>query len=110
MDQLKVAEAIDAIFEIYRKCNKYIDETAPWLLAKDETQKDRLNGVLYNLIESIRIATVYLQAFLPSTARSIFEQINTNITDYDTVSSFGAYDSRNIGQAHVLFQRIEKND
>ena len=76
MDELRIADAIDEIFNVLRASNKYIDETTPWVLAKDETQADRLKTVLYNLIESIRICTVYLQAFLPDTSKRIFEQIN----------------------------------
>ena len=68
MNELKVADALEEIFNAYRRCNKYIDETTPWLLAKEETKKDRLATVLYNLIESIRIETVLLQAFLPQSA------------------------------------------
>ena len=107
MNELKVADALEEIFNAYRRCNKYIDETTPWLLAKDETKKDRLATVLYNLIESIRIETVLLQAFLPQTAEKIFSQINTTKTSFDTISAFGQYDSEKVNEAEVLFQRIE---
>ena len=107
MNELKVADALEEIFNAYRRCNKYIDETTPWLLAKEETKKDRLATVLYNLIESIRIETVLLQAFLPQTAEKIFSQINTTKTSFDTISAFGQYDSERVNEAEVLFQRIE---
>ena len=76
MDDLRVADAMEAIFNLFRRCNKFIDETTPWTLAKDESQQDRLNDVLYLLLEGIRHGAVLLQAFLPDTAKSIFEQLN----------------------------------
>ena len=109
MDKLEISVALDSIFEVYRRCNKYIDETMPWVLAKDESKKDRLATVLYNLIESIRIATVYLQAFLPDTAKKIFTQINTDKINYDSISTFGLYSSgTKVNTPEVLFKRIEK--
>jgi len=109
MNELKVADSLDALFEIFRRCNKYIDETMPWVLAKDETKHDRLKEVLYNLIESIRIGAVLLQAYLPETSSKIFEQINTNYTSFDTIDKFGYYESGNkVGKAEVLFKRIDK--
>ena len=109
MDNLEVSKALEAIFDLLRSCNKYIDETMPWVLYKDESARDRLKTIIYNLVESIRIATVYLQAFLPDTAKSIFEQLNTNITEYDSVNEFGKYPSGNkIGVPEVLFARIDK--
>ena len=96
------------LFLKFRRCNKYIDETMPWILAKDETKQDRLSTVLYNLVESIRYGTVLLQAFMPDTAKKIFEQINTNKTNFDTLDKFGYYESgTKVGKAEVLFQRIE---
>ena len=77
MDHLAIGEAIEEIFDVLRRCNKYIDETEPWVLAKDENKKERLETVLYNLLESIRVCAVYLQAFLPDTAESIFKLLNT---------------------------------
>ena len=107
MDELKVADSLDILFEIFRRCNKYIDETMPWVLAKDEAKQDRLNEVLYNLVESIRIGVVMLQAYLPDTANKIFEQLNTNYTNFDTLDKFGYYESgTSVGNAEVLFQRI----
>lgn len=108
MENLEVSKAITCIFDLLRNCNKYIDETMPWILAKDEAKKDRLATVLYNLIECIRISTVLLQAFIPDTCKKIFEQINTNNISYDSVSKFGGYESNTkVNKAEVLFQRIE---
>ena len=109
METLEVSKALDTIFDLLRSCNKYIDDTMPWVLFKDETKKDRLMTVIYNLIECIRIAAVYLQAYLPDTAKNIFEQINTDIIGYDSINKFGQYPSGNkVGVASVLFLRIEK--
>lgn len=109
IDKFKVADSLERIIEAYRRCNKYIDETMPWVLAKDDSKRDRLATVLYNLVEAIRNVTVYLQAYLPDTADSIFSQINTDIRDYNSVSSFGAYVSgTKVNDPVVLFQRIEK--
>lgn len=109
IEKLEVSKALDHLFELFRDCNKYIDETMPWVLAKEEDKQDRLSTVLYNLIESIRIGTVLLQAFLPDTANNIFRQINTEYTTYDTLDKFGYYNSEKVGEAKVLFQRIETN-
>ena len=109
MDNLRIADSLDEVFEIFKRCNKYIDETTPWILAKDEGKLDRLSTVMYNLVESIRIGAVLLQAYLPDTASSIFNQINTDITSYDTIGEFGKYVSgTKVGEAKVLFQRIEE--
>lgn len=109
MDNLRIADSLDEVFEIFKRCNKYIDETTPWILAKDESKLDRLSTVMYNLVESIRIGAVLLQAYLPDTASSIFNQINTDITSYDTIKEFGKYVSgTKVGEAKVLFQRIEE--
>ena len=108
MDTLEVSKALEAIFDLLRSCNKYIDETTPWVLFKDDSKKDRLATVIYNLIESIRIATVFLQAYLPDTAKSIFKQINTDITDYDSTKTFGLYKSgTKVNEPKVLFERID---
>ena len=107
MDELKIAEALENIMSIYRLANKYIDQTEPWKLAKDENKKERLKTVLYNLIEAIRVATVYLQAFLPETAEKIFKQINTNEKDISSTLKFnGTYTK--VGNPEILFARIEK--
>ena len=108
MNGLEVSKAIASIFDVLRECNKYIDETMPWVLAKDESKKDRLATVLYNLIECIRICTVLLQAFIPDTCEEIFNQINTDNISYDSTSEFGGYKSgTRVNKAEVLFQRIE---
>ena len=110
MDNLRIADSLDAIFEIFRRCNKYIDETMPWVLAKDESKRDRLATVLYNLVESIRYGAVLLQAFMPDTAEKIFKQINTDKTMFDTLDKFGYYESgTKVGKAEVLFMRIDTN-
>ena len=109
MDNLRIADAIDEIFSCLRASNKYIDETTPWILAKDEKEIDKLRTVLYNLIESIRICAVYLQPFLPQTALKIFKLINTGLTSYESTIDFGAYVSgTKVGEAEILFGRIEK--
>ena len=108
MDKLEVSKAITSIFDLLRNCNKYIDETMPWVLAKDESKRDRLNTVLYNLIECIRISSVLLQAFIPDTCDKIFNQINTFNTSYDSIFEFCGYKSgTKVNKAEVLFQRIE---
>lgn len=108
MEKLEVSKALDVIFDLLRSCNKYIDETMPWILAKDDSKKDRLSTVLYNLIESIRIATVLLQAFIPETADNILHQINCNLRDYNTIDTFGGYESgTKVNNPEVLFKRIE---
>ena len=107
IDDLDISLALENIFDLLRSCNKYIDDTTPWILAKDENKKDRLATVLYNLVECIRISTVLLQAFMPDTDSNIFRQINTNKTTFDTLDRFGVYDSSNVNKAEVLFRRIE---
>ena len=108
MDELKVGDSLEAILELFRRCNKYIDETAPWLLAKDETNKARLNTVLYNLLEGIRIGTVLLSSFMPETAAKVYEQINTEQTSYDSLKEFGAYEcSKVTDQPEPLFARLD---
>ena len=107
MNMLRIADSLDCIFDIFRRCNKYIDETTPWVLVKDKSKTDRLKTILYNLIESIRYGAVLLQAFIPDTAESIFKQINTDQNSYDTLDRFGYYKSGSIvGEAEVLFNRI----
>lgn len=108
MNELKVGEAIEEIMEVLRKCNKYIDETTPWSLAKDESKKERLATVLYNLLESIRICTILLSPFIPTTCENIFRQLNTTITDYNSITKFGALQTNNIlNKPEILFTRIE---
>ena len=108
MNKLEVPKALDSIFDLFRSLNKYIDETTPWILAKNDSKKDRLATVLYNLIEGIRIGTVLLRPFIPETTEKIFKQINTDNTSYDSVKEFGGYkSSTKVGTPEVLFQRIE---
>jgi len=108
MDHLKIADAIDEVFHCLRASNKYIDETMPWALAKEEASQDRLKQVLYNLTESIRICAVYLQPFLPDTAEKIFEYINTDKIQYETTKIFGQYASgTKVNESAILFKRIE---
>ena len=109
VDNLELSNAIDKIFDLFRKCNKYIDDVTPWILVKDESKKGRLECILYNLLECIRIGSVLLQAFLPTTAEKIFKQINTKETSFDTIEKFGNYESPNtVNTPEVLFARIEK--
>ena len=111
MNELRIADAIDAIFTVLRASNKYIDETTPWILAKDENEQDRLKNVLYNLVESIRVCAVFLQPFLPDTANKIFELINTKETSYESTEKFGAYKSGTLlNNPEILFVRIENED
>ena len=109
INEFRLADSLEVLFDIFRRCNKYIDETTPWALAKDESKKERLGTVLYNLVEGIRIGTVLLQAFLPDAASKIFEQINTDKKNFNTLDKFGYYESGNkVGNAEVLFKRIDK--
>ena len=108
MDELKVGDSLEAIIELFRRCNKYIDETAPWTLAKNEDDKVRLNTVLYNLIEGIRIGCVLLEPFMPEIAKKVFEQINTEKTDYDSLNTFGGFEcSKVTDKPEVLFARLD---
>ncbi len=109
MDNLRVADAIDVIFGLLRRSNKYIDETMPWALAKDETKQERLQTVLYNLVESIRIAAVLLESFLPETSAKILDQINATQKDYLDLNTFGLYESgtKVTSQPQALFMRLD---
>ena len=108
MNNLRVADSLDAIFDIFRRCNKYIDETMPWVLSKDEKHFDRLSTVLYNLVESIRFGAVLLQAYMPDTSKKIFEQLNTDVKDFNSLDKFGYYESgTKLNNSFVLFQRID---
>lgn len=108
MDDLRVADAIEAILDLLRRLNKYIDETAPWALAKDEANKVKLNTVLYNLLEGIRFATVLISPFMPETSENVFKQINTNKTDYDSIQTWGQLELNKVTEAPTpLFQRID---
>lgn len=95
MDDLRVADAITEIFVLFKRCNKYIDETEPWVLAKDEAKKDRLATVLYNLVEGITIGASLLEPYMPQTAEKIVAQLNTQIRSFDDIEKFGLYPSGN---------------
>ncbi len=109
METLHVADALDEIWTLLRRSNKYIDETQPWVLAKSEENRGRLGTVMYNLAESIRIAAVLLGAFLPETAEKIFAQLNVSDKSYDSALSFGATKAgTKVGEATPLFARIDE--
>lgn len=109
MSELKIGDALQEIFEVLRKCNKYIDDTTPWILAKDEAKQARLGTVLYNLLESIRICAVLLSAFLPDTAEKIFDQLNTEVNSFDSTNEFGLLTSGiKLKEPGHLFDRIDK--
>ena len=111
LSEYRVSDTLDAIFTLAKRCNKYIDETAPWALAKDESKKARLGTVLYNLLESIRFVAVLLSPFLPETSEKILAQINTDIKDYDSLSAFGALKVGTVvGMAEPLFARIDAKE
>ena len=112
MDELRAADAITEIFNLFKRCNKYIDETEPWVLAKDEAKKDRLATVLYNLTESITIGASLLWPYLPATSEKIVAQLNTEIRDYDKLSEFGLYKNgtKVTEKPEILFARMDIND
>ena len=103
MDSLQISDAISEIFNLLRASNKYIDDTTPWILAKDESLKDRLETVIYHLLEAIRVSAVFLEAFLPDTSESMLKQINTSCKDF-VYSSSNQYE---LGKPTPLFMRIE---
>lgn len=109
MESFHLADACADIFTMLRRANKYIDETTPWTLAKSEETLPRLKTVIYNLLETIRTGAVLLTSLLPQTAESIFRQIGTDVTDFDSVSAFGALaPGKEVGEAVPLFQRIDE--
>lgn len=107
MEKLRVADAMTEIFTLFKRCNKYIDETMPWALAKEEEKKDRLATVLYNLVEGIYIGTTLLEPFMPETAQRIFKQIHAETRGMDTLETFGLYPSGSqvTSQPEILFAR-----
>lgn len=108
INNLRIPEALEAIFDLVGRANKYIDETTPWILAKDESKKERLGTVLYNLIESLRISSVLLSAFLPDTSKKINEQINASNVEWASVSSFdGTIVGTKVVKGDSLFPRID---
>ena len=109
MDEFKLADAAACVFDMLSRANKYIDETTPWILAKDEGQKERLGTVLYNLLETLRIGAVLLYPFIPATCEEIFKELNTELNTYETIGNFGALESgKEVGEQKVLFQRIDE--
>ena len=109
MEELLVADAMTEIFGLFKRCNKYIDETMPWALAKDEAKKDRLEEVLYNLVESITIGACLLESFMPETTEKILAQLNAEKRSYEELDQFGLYTSGNqvTDQPQILFQRLD---
>ncbi len=112
MDELRVADAIQDILDLFSRCNKYIDETMPWALAKDPDKIGRLATVLYNLLESVRIAAVLLKAYLPDTAEKILASLNTEKTDFDSINTFGNFETgiQVTDKPEILFKRIAWKD
>ncbi len=112
MDKLRVADAITEIFTLFKRCNKYVDETEPWILGKDEAKKDRLSTVLYNLVESITIGACLLEPFMPDTTEKILSQLNAAKRDFDDLDKFGLYPSGNkvTSKAQILFARLDAKE
>ena len=112
MEKLRVADAISEVFALFRRCNKYIDETTPWVLAKDEAQQDRLAEVLYNLTESITIGASLLHSFLPETAEKIVAQLSTSLRNFDDLDKFGLYASgtKVTETPEILFARLDPKE
>lgn len=108
LSKYRVSDALEAILSLARRSNKYIDETAPWVLAKDEDKKERLGTVLYNLLESIRFIAILVSPFMPETAEKIFKQINAQVTSYDSLKEFGGLKAgEKVGTAEPLFSRLD---
>jgi len=108
MNELKVNEAIEEIMDVLRKCNKYIDDTTPWTLAKDETKKERLQTILYNLLEGIRICTILLTPFIPGTCDKILANLNTKETSYESIKTFGLLEEGlKLNNPEIIYSRIE---
>ena len=109
MSEYRVADSLDEIFVMLRRANKYIDETTPWVLAKNEADKARLGTVLYNLLEVIRIGAVLLYPYIPATAESIFAQLATDKTEFESAKSFGMLEAgKLLGEASILFARVDE--
>ena len=111
MNELRVADAITEIFTLFKRCNKYIDETTPWTLAKDEAKKDRLATVLYNLVESICIGASLLESFMPDTSKAILEQVGGTKRTLTQMEQFGLYGEGHVTQnPQILFARLDVNE
>lgn len=107
-NEYKIADSIECILTLARRLNKYIDETMPWALAKDESKKARLGAVLYNLLEGIRYLAILLKPYMPDTSKEILAQLNTDVTDYDSLLTFGGLKAgESVGEPKVLFSRID---
>ncbi|HEY8804623.1 MAG TPA: methionine--tRNA ligase, partial [Clostridium sp.] len=108
IDELKISEALDHVWTLIRRTNKYIDETTPWILGKDDAQKGRLGTVLYNLVESLRITSVLISAFLPTTSKKINAQINADVITWDSLASFdGTSAGTKVNKSDIMFPRID---
>ncbi len=109
MEDLRVADALTEIFAVFKRCNKYIDETEPWVLAKDEAKADRLATVLYHLVEGITMGASLLAPFMPETAEKIAAQLNTELREFDTLKQFGLYPDGNrvVEKPEILFARLD---
>ena len=112
MNKMQFHEALEGVWKLIRRTNKYIDETAPWVLAKDEATKDRLAEVLYNLVESITIGACLLKSFLPETADRILAQLSTGMREYDDLDKFGLYENGNkvTEKPEILFARLDAKE
>ena len=112
MDKLRVADAITEVFRLFKRCNKYIDETEPWVLGKDEAKKDRLSTVLYNLVESIVIGASLLEPFMPETTEKILAQLNAKKRGYEEMDTFGQYESgtKVTDSPEILFMRLDPKE
>ena len=112
MAQLRVADAITEIFTVFKRCNKYIDETMPWALAKDETKQERLATVLYNLVEGISIGATLLESFMPETSEKILTQLNAKKREFEQLSTFGVYenDTKVTEKPEILFARLDMEE
>ena len=112
MDKLRVADAITEIFALFKRCNKYVDETEPWVLAKDETKKERLATVLYNLVEGISIGANLLEPFMPETSAKVLAQLNAQKRPMDSLDIFGMYKSgtKVVEKPEILFARLDAKE
>ena len=112
MEGLRVADAISEIFTLFKRCNKYIDETMPWALAKDETKQDRLATVLYNLVESISIGAALLESYMPGTSKKILAQLNAKARSLEEMENYGLYESgtKVTDKPEILFARLDLNE
>lgn len=112
MDKLRVSDSISEIFALFKRCNKYVDETEPWVLAKDEAKKERLSEVLYNLVEGITIGASLLEPFMPDTSEKILKQLNADKRDFDSLDKFGLYKNgvKVAEKPEILFARLDQKE